>query len=227
VIGPNGSGKTTLLSVLALTLWPTSGTVEVLGARYGRVDTRVLRERIGLASSAVEAVMRPDLTPIDLVMTARHAATEPWWHVYSDDDRGRARHLLEGLGIDGLADHPFGTLSAGERRRTSIARALMPDPELLLLDEPAASLDLGARETLLRDLARLAGEPRPSAIVLVTHHVEEIPVGFSHVLVLRGGEPVAAGAIEDVLIDSVLSQAYQLPIAVTHDDGRVSARLAR
>ncbi len=225
VIGANGSGKTTLLSVLGLTLWPTGGTVDVLRARYGRVDSRELRRRIGLASSSVEAVMRDDLTPIDLVMTARYAATEPWWHVFSDEDRDRARGLLDGLGLGTVADHPFGTLSAGERRRTSIARALMPDPELLLLDEPAASLDLGARETLLHDLTRLAGAVRPAAIVLVTHHVEEIPAGFSKAVVLRAGRVVAAGPIDDVLSDVVLSRAFDLPIAVARHDGRAWARM--
>ena len=227
VIGANGSGKTTLLSVLGLTLWPTEGSVEVLGARYGRVDARILRQRIGLASSAVEGVMRDDLTPVDLVMTARYAATEPWWHVFTDDDRGRARRLLEGLGMGSVADHPFGTLSAGERRRTSIARALMPDPELLLLDEPAASLDLGARETLLDDLAGLAGTQRPSAMVLVTHHVEEIPAGFSNALVLRAGRIVAGGPIEGALTDDVLSRAFDMPIRVGRSDGRSWARMAR
>jgi iron complex transport system ATP-binding protein len=225
VIGANGSGKTTLLSVLGLTLWPTAGTVEVLGARYGRVDSRELRRRIGLASSAVEGVMRDDLTPVDLVMTARHAATEPWWHVFTDEDRSRARSFLDGLGLASVADHPFGTLSAGERRRTSIARALMPDPELLLLDEPAASLDLGARETLLRDLARLAGEARPAAMVLVTHHVEEIPTGFTNALVLRNGRIVSSGPIVEVLTDAVLSQAFDLPIVLTRRDGRAWARM--
>lgn len=227
VIGANGSGKTTLLSVLALTLWPTSGTVDALGARYGRVDSREVRRGIGLASSAIEEVMRDDLTPIDLVMTARFAATEPWWHEFSDDDRARARALLHDLGLAGVAGHPFGTLSTGERRRTSIARALMPDPELLLLDEPAASLDLGARETLLRDLARLAGELRPAAIVLVTHHVEEIPAGFSHALVLRTGAIVASGPIDDVLTGAVLSRGFDLPIALERHDGRAWARMQR
>lgn len=225
VIGANGSGKTTLLSVLGLTLWPTEGSVEVLGARFGRVDSRVLRRRIGLASSAVEGVMRGDLTPVDLVMTARYAATEPWWHEFSDADRARARSLLDGLGLGAVADHPFGTLSAGERRRTSIARALMPDPELLLLDEPAASLDLGARETLLRDLEGLAAAVRPAAIVLVTHHVEEIPAGFTMAVVLRAGRIVAAGPIDDVLTDAVLSRAFDLPIAVARHDGRAWARM--
>jgi len=225
VVGPNGSGKTTLLSVIGLELWPTTGVVEVLGARYGRIDSRDLRKRIGTAGSAVEGSFRQDLTPITLVMTARNAATEPWWHVYTEEDRQRATELLEGLGMGRVADHQFGTLSAGERRRTSIARALMPDPDLLLLDEPAASLDLGARETLVGDLAGLAGRPRPVAIVLVSHHVEEIPPGFTHGLVLRDGTMVAAGPIADVLRDDVLSRAYDLPIRIERRDGRSWARM--
>jgi iron complex transport system ATP-binding protein len=224
VLGPNGSGKTTLLSTIGLELWPTAGTVEVLGARYGRIDSRELRRRIGTASSAVEAMLRPDLTPVTLVMTSRHAATEPWWHVYTDDDRARARGLLDGLGLARVADHPYATLSAGERRRTSIARALMPDPELLLLDEPGASLDLGARESLIDDLTSLAAAPRPAAIVLVSHHVEEIPPGFSHALVLADGLPVAAGPLDAVLTDDVLTSAYDMPIAVVWRDGRAWAR---
>ena len=226
VLGPNGSGKTTLMSVIGLSLWPTAGTVDVLGARYGRVDSRELRRRIGSAGSAVEGVLRDDLTPVDLVMTARHAATEPWWHVFSDDDRARARGLLRDLGLAGVADHPYGTLSAGERRRTSIARALMPDPDLLLLDEPAASLDLGARETLMHDLAILAGCARPAAIVLVSHHVEEIPVGFTHGLILADGAIVAAGPLDTVLTDAVLTRAFGMPILVQRIDGRAWARMA-
>jgi iron complex transport system ATP-binding protein len=227
VLGPNGSGKTTLLSTIGLELWPTAGSVEVLGARYGRVDSRELRRRIGTASSAVEAVLRPDLTPLTLVMTARHAATEPWWHVYTDDDRARARGLLEGLGLAGVVGQPYGTLSAGERRRASIARALMPDPDLLLLDEPGASLDLGARETLIDDLTSLAAAARPEAIVLVSHHVEEIPPGFRHALVLASGVAVAAGPIETVLSDDVLTRAYGMPITVEWRDGRAWARKTR
>jgi len=225
VLGPNGSGKTTLLSVVGLELWPTAGNVDVLGARYGRVDSREHRKRIGTAGSAVEASLRGDLTPVTLVMTARHAATEPWWHVYGEDDRTRARGLLERLGVGRVADHPFGTLSAGERRRTSIARALMPDPDLLLLDEPAASLDLGARETLIADLAVLAGESRPAAIVLVSHHVEEIPRGFSHALILTDGRVVAAGRVDEVLRDDVFSEAFGLPIVIERRDGRAWARM--
>jgi iron complex transport system ATP-binding protein len=225
VLGPNGSGKTTLLSAIGLELWPTAGTVDVLGARYGRIDSREHRRRIGSAGSAIEATLRPDLTPVTIVMTARHAATEPWWHVYTDDDTARARALLERLGLERVADHPYATLSAGERRRTSIARALMPDPELLLLDEPAASLDLGARETLIAYLADLAAGSRPSAIVLVSHHVEEIPRGFSHALVMADGAAVAAGPLADVITTDVLSRAFGLPIEVDRRDGRAWARM--
>jgi iron complex transport system ATP-binding protein len=225
VLGPNGSGKTTLLSCIGLELWPTSGTVTILGQRYGKVDSRELRRRIGSAGSAIEDGLRPDLTPTTLVMTARHAATEPWWHVYTHTDRERARGLLDELGLGGVADHAFGTLSAGERRRTSIARALMPDPDLLLLDEPAASLDLGARETLLADLATLAAADRPRAIILVSHHVEEIPPGFTHGLVLGDGNIIEAGSLDDVLRDAVLSRAFGLPIRVERRDGRAWARM--
>ena len=200
VLGPNGSGKTTLCPIVGLDLWPTAGTVEVLGERYGRVDARELRRRIGSPGAPSRASLRagPDARST-LVMTARHAATEPWWHVYTDDDRARARGAARRARLGRVADQPFGTLSAGERRRTSIARALMPDPDLLLLDEPAASLDLGARETLIARPGRLAAAPRPSAIVLVSHHVEEIPPGFTHALVLADGAVVAAGPIDEVL----------------------------
>lgn len=227
VLGANGSGKSTLLSVVDMSLWPTTGRVEVLGERYGRIDVRDHRRRIGLAGSAVEGSFRDDLPPTDLIMTARHAATEPWWHDYTDADRERARELAIRFGLGEVMGHPYGTLSAGERRRTSIARAMMPDPELLLLDEPTTSLDLGARETLLRDLTALAEAPEPAAIVLVTHHVEEIPAGFGHALVLRHGSIVAGGPMADVLTDDVLSVAYDLPILVERRGGRATARLRR
>ncbi|MGK2849724.1 MAG: ABC transporter ATP-binding protein [Candidatus Limnocylindrales bacterium] len=224
VLGRNGSGKTTLVSVASMNLWPTAGTVEILGERYGRTDARELRRRIGVAGSAVEDAMRPDLTPLDLIMTARHGAFEPWWHVYSEADRARATALGERLGLGAHLHQPFSTLSAGERRRTSIARALMPDPEILILDEPTASLDLAARETLLHDLQALAGESRPAAIILVSHHLEEIPPGFGHVLVLTEGRIAAAGPIDDVLRDDVLSDAFGLPLVVEARDGRWTAR---
>jgi iron complex transport system ATP-binding protein len=224
ILGPNGSGKTTLLQVVSLYLWPTSGTVDVLGARFGRIDARELRRRIGYAGSALEAEMDLALTPSQLVLSARHAALAPWWHVYEDADRERAAALIERMGISEVADHPFRTLSSGERRRVSIARTLMTDPDLLLLDEPAAGLDLRARETLIRDLTGLAAEPRPESIVLVSHHVEEIPPGFGHALVLAEGRAIAAGPIDGVVRDDVLGRAYAMPITVERRDGRFWAR---
>ena len=224
ILGPNGSGKTTLLQVVSLYLWPTSGSVDVLGERFGRVDAREHRRRIGYAGSALEGEMDASLSAFQLVLSARHAALGPWWHVYDDADRQRATTLIERFGIAHVADHPFRTLSSGERRRVSIARTLMADPDLLLLDEPAAGLDLGARETLIRDLTHLAADPRPASIVLVSHHVEEIPPGFGHALVLSDGRAVAAGPIESVVTDDVLGRAYRMPIAVERRDGRFWAR---
>jgi iron complex transport system ATP-binding protein len=227
VLGPNGSGKTTLLSVASMNLWPTSGTVDLLGERYGRTDARELRRRVGFAGSAIEAAMRPDLTPATLIMTARHGAFEPWWHLYSDADRDRARELGRRMGLADRLDQDFGTLSAGERRRTSIARALMPDPDVLILDEPMASLDVAGRESLLADLASLALEPRLRAIVLVSHHLEEIPPGFGHALVLREGRALAAGPGPSVLCDEVLSEAFGMRLTVEGQDGRWTARMRR
>ena len=227
ILGPNGSGKTTLLSVASMNLWPITGTVDVLGERYGRTDARELRRRVGFAGSAIEAAMRPDLTPTTLIMTARHGAFEPWWHVYEDADRDRATELGERLGLGGHLDQAFGTLSAGERRRTSIARALMPDPDVLVLDEPMASLDLAARERLLADLEALAHESRPRVLILVSHHLEEIPRGFGHALVLAEGRALAAGPIESVLSDQVLGAAFGLPLTVERTDGRWTARMRR
>ena len=181
--------------------------------------------RVGLASSALEATLRGDLTPHTLIMTARYGATEPWWHVYEDADHERALALATRIGLGERAEQTFETLSAGERRRVSIARALMPDPDVLLLDEPAANLDLAARERLLADLARLASDERPRAMILVTHHLEEIPPGFGHALVLAEGHIVAAGPIGEVLRDEVLEAAFGLPLTVGHEDDRWTARL--
>jgi len=159
-------------------------------------------------------------------MTARHAALAPWWHQFTAADRDRAARLLDEIGAGAVADHEFGTLSTGERRRVQIARALMPDPDLLILDEPGASLDLGARETLVRDLGRLAARPSPRGIVLVTHHVEEIPPGFGHALVLAAGRAIAAGPIGASLTAPSLAEAFGLPIGLARTDGRFRAWLA-
>jgi iron complex transport system ATP-binding protein len=225
VIGPNGSGKTTLAQIASTYLWPTTGAVEVLGETIGRVDARELRRRIGYAGAGLETQFDPALSALDIVVTARHAALGPWWHNFSAADRARAREMLAEIGAGGLADRPFGLLSTGERRRVQIARALMPDPDLLILDEPGSSLDLGARETLVRDLASLAARPKPTAIVLVTHHLEEIPGGFDRALVLGAGRAIGAGPIRRVLTGPILSEAFGLPIEVSHRRGRFSAQL--
>jgi len=224
VFGPNGSGKTTLLQVASTYLWPSIGAVSVLGEPIGAVDTRTLRELIGYAGAALERAISDDVTAIDVAMTARHAALAPWWHRYTDEDRRRAAGLLDRMGVGALADHSFGTLSTGERRRVQIARALMPRPRLLLLDEPGAGLDLGARESLVEDLAALAGDPQLAAIVLVSHHVEEIPTGFGHALVLGGGAAVAAGPIASALASGPLTAAFGRPLVIERSDGRFSAR---
>jgi len=225
IVGPNGAGKTTLIQVVSTYLWPTTGTVEVLGGVIGHVDSRDLRRRIGYAGSGLEKQIPDNLSAHDVVLTARHAALGPWWHTYDEADRRRASRLLERLGVAELADRTFDLLSAGERRRVQIARALMPRPELLLLDEPSASLDLGARETLVRDLDALAADDELAAIILVTHHVEEVPPSFGHALVLGGGQAVASGRVEGALDGPGLSRAFGLPIRVDRIDGRTWARL--
>jgi iron complex transport system ATP-binding protein len=225
VIGPNGSGKTTLVQVASTHLWPTTGAVEILGATIGRVDARELRQRIGYASAIQEPAFDPALTARDVVVTARYGALAPWWHVFDDRDRARAEALLEQLGVSALSDRPVGLLSTGERRRVQIARALMPDPDLLILDEPAAGLDVGARETLVRDLGRLAARPMPAAIVLVTHHVEEIPSGFGHALVLGAGRVAAAGSIDEVLGGPAPAAAFGVPLRIGREAGRYRAWL--
>ncbi len=224
VVGPNGAGKTTLLAIAATTLWPTSGTVGVLGAELGRVDARSLRPRIGVASAGLGERLGRSISSLDVVVTGMTGALAPWWDHFTDVDLARARSLLMELGVGDLAAREFGTLSTGERQRVLLARTLMPDPELVLVDEPAAGLDLRAREELVDALALLASAARPGGIVLVTHHLEEIPPGFGHALVLAGGRIVAAGPIADVLTDAVLGAAYGLPLRVESRGGRWTAR---
>jgi iron complex transport system ATP-binding protein len=223
VVGPNGSGKTTILRVASTYLWPSRGAVSVLGERIGRTDARELRRRIGYASAALAAEIDPGLPALDVVLTARHAALAPWWATFDDSDRDRAVAALARLGLAGFEARSFGSISSGEATRVLIARTLMTEPDLLLLDEPAAGLDLGAREDLLARLTELAAGPTP-AIVLVTHHLEEIPAGFDRALVLVAGRIVASGPIEAVLSGPVLSSAYGLTLAVDHRAGRFSAR---
>ena len=224
VVGPNGAGKTTLASIAATYLWPTSGTVEVLGERIGRVDARELRRRIGYVSASLGELVDERLAAVDIVMSARDAALAPWWGEFDDGDRRAARTCLERMGVGDLAERTVGTLSSGERQRVLIARTLMTEPDLLVLDEPAAGLDLGARETLVERLAALAADRSPAAIVLITHHLEEIPPGFGHALVLAGGSVVASGSIEAALTAASLSRAYRMALTLERSGGRYTAR---
>jgi len=226
VLGPNGAGKTTLLQLAAAQMHPSSGTAEVLGERLGAVDVFELRPRIGLTSAALAARVPNNETVLDIVVSAGYAVVGRWREEYDVLDTGRARHLLYQLGVQALADRRFGTLSEGERKRVQIARALMTDPELLLLDEPAAGLDLAGREQLVGRLATLAADPDAPTMVLVTHHVEEIPPGVTHGLLLRNGLVVAAGLIDDVLTPDLLSVTFGMPLALDRNGRRYAARAA-
>ncbi|HEU4363815.1 MAG TPA: ABC transporter ATP-binding protein [Mycobacterium sp.] len=227
IVGPNGAGKTSLLRIAAATEHPSAGTAYVLGERLGRVDTAELRARVGLSSSALAQRIPGAETVRDLVVSAGYAVLGRWRERYDDVDYQRAVDMLESLGAEHLADRNYGTLSEGERKRVLIARALMTDPELLLLDEPAAGLDLGGREELVARLADLAADPDAPAMVLVTHHVEEIPPGFSHCLLLAEGRAVAAGLLHDVLTAENLSAAFGQSINLDVIDGRYFARRTR
>src|SRR5690606_37406006 len=198
VVGPNGAGKTTLLQIAAALMHPTVGKAEILEEELGRTDVFELRPRIGLASSSIADKVPAGEQVIDLVLTASYAILGRWREEYDSTDVSRAVALLEALGCGDLLRRTFGTLSEGERKRVQIARALMPDPELLLLDEPAAGLDLGAREQLVARLSALADDPAAPTMAMVTHHVEEVPEGFTHALLLRGGGVVAQGKVDEV-----------------------------
>jgi iron complex transport system ATP-binding protein len=224
ILGPNGAGKTTLLQLAGALLHPTSGRVEVLGERLGAVDVFDLRPRIGLASAALAEKIPAEEQVRDVVVTAAWAVTGRWREQYDGTDVARADAVLAMVGAETLATRLFGTLSEGERKRVQIARALMTDPELLLLDEPAAGLDLGAREDLVTRLAAIAADRWAPAQVLVTHHVEEIPSDFTHVLLLREGRAVTAGPIGEVLTGRNLSEAFGTRLRAGHIRGRYWAR---
>lgn len=226
VLGPNGSGKTTLLQLASGYLHPTRGTVDILGRRLGRVDVRRLRERIGLVSASVSKMLVPTLTGLDVVVTARHGALEPWWHTYDDETRAQARELLVTAGFGHVVDRPYGVMSEGERQQVLLARSLMAEPDLLLLDEPAAGLDVGGRERLLARLTALAADPTAPPTVMVTHHVEEIPVGFTDVLLLRDGAVVTAGPLATNLTSGAVSETFGMALVLTERDGRWACRAA-
>ena len=224
VLGPNGAGKTTLLSLAAARLHPSAGTVEVLGERIGRTDVTELRTRVGLATAALADQLPADERVRDVVVTAAWSVIGRFRERYDALDEARAAALLRQFGVAHLADRRYGTLSEGERKRVQIARALMTDPELLLLDEPAAGLDLGGREELVGRLGELAGDPDAPALVLVTHHVEEIPPGFTHALLLRDGVAMAQGPLAETVTGEHLSKTFGLPLAVARVGDRFTAR---
>lgn len=227
VIGPNGAGKTTLLQLLAAQMYPSEGVVGLLGEVIGTVDVFELRPRIGLTSSAL-AHRIPDSESVrDLVVSAAYGVVGRWRELYDQSDLDRADQLLRSLRVDQLAERTFGTLSEGERKRVQIARALMTDPELLLLDEPAGGLDLAGREALVATLSGICRDPYSPATVLVTHHVEEIPDGITHALLLDQGRVVAAGPIEQTLTSANLTATFGMPLEVGHANGRWNAWGAR
>lgn len=227
VLGPNGAGKTSLLRIASTYESLTSGSATVLSERIGTVDVRDLRRRIALVSAYLEEVIAPRIRALDVVALGPSARLRHWHEEYDPDDVAAARGLLEQFGCAGLEEAPFRTLSEGERQRVQLARAMMTDPELLLLDEPSAGLDLVGRELLLATLTSLARRERPAGIVLVTHHPEEVPPGFTHALLIRDGRVVASGPIDDTMASGPVSECFAAPLVVERrDDERFSVRLA-
>ncbi|MBU6348429.1 MAG: ATP-binding cassette domain-containing protein, partial [Actinomycetales bacterium] len=224
VMGPNGAGKTTLMQICSGYLHPTSGRAVILDTELGHTDVRELRTRIGISSAAVSSLMPPTETVLDTVLTAAHGVVGRWREQYEDLDVARAHAMLRAWGLELFASRLIGTLSEGERKRVQIARALMADPELLLLDEPAAGLDVAGREDLIARLSRLAADPMAPAIVLVTHHVEEIPPNFTDALLLANGRVSAVGPVHEVISSGPMSAAFGAPLDVEFGDDRWYAR---
>jgi iron complex transport system ATP-binding protein len=224
VLGANGSGKTTLLRIASMYEHPSTGTVRVLGEQLGRTDVRQLRRRVGYASAALAAQLRQELTARDVVMTAKHAALEPWWHRYDEVDRDRAQECLSRMGVGQYAERTLGTLSSGEQQRVFLARTLMNAPGVILLDEPSARLDLRGREELVAALDGIAADEDAPPLVLVTHHVDEVPSGITHALLLKAGRVIAQGAIESTLTAESLSECFDMPLHLERrSGGRFSA----
>lgn len=227
ILGPNGAGKTSLLKIASALEYPSTGSAVILGEQLGRTEVTELRSRVGLSSVAVSGRIPGDEVALDLVVSAGYSVLGRWREKYEQADLDRAADTLEAIGGEHLADRTWGTLSEGERKRVLIARAMMTDPELLLLDEPSAGLDLGGREDLVARLGDMAMDPDAPATVLVTHHVEEIPPGFTHAMLLAEGGVTASGLIEDVITSENLSSAFAQAIVVDEIDGRFFARRAR
>lgn len=225
ILGANGSGKTSLMRIAALYLHPSAGEVIVTGERLGDTDVRSLRRRVAYMSAAFATEIRPQLRAIEVVMTAKHAALEPWWHTYDDADRMRAIACLEQLGVSHLAEREVATLSSGEQQRVFLARTRMNEPAVVLLDEPSGRLDLGGREQLVRAIDETIALDPALAGAIVTHHVDEIPTRATHLLALKRGRVIARGSIDTTLTNDTLSETFEFPLRVERrDDGRFSAR---
>ena len=220
VLGRNGSGKSSLVKIGSMYLHPSEGVVRLLGHELGRTDVRALRRRVGLASTGMADMLRADLTALDVVMTAKNAALEPWWHTYDEADRVRALDCLTRMGVERFAERSFVSMSTGERQRVLLARTLMPEPGIVFLDEPTAGLDLAGREDLVAALGDLAADAKTPATVLVTHHVEEIPHGFTHLLLIAEGGVQRAGTIDEVLSADELSRCFGASLELEHRHGR-------
>jgi len=223
MLGPNGSGKTTLAQIASLRLHPTTGTVRVLGTELGKADIRPMLSRVGYAAARLADQLRPELPVSDVVMTALHGALEPWWHRYDASDRKQATASLEHVGVGHLSAQSFGSLSSGERQRVLIARAMMTNPEMLILDEPTAALDLGGREEFVATLDRLSADGSQLPIVLITHHVDEIPSSFTHGLLIADGEIRVKGQLDEVLTSANLSETFGLKLNLERRSGRWAA----
>ncbi len=220
IMGPNGAGKTTLMQICSGYMHPTSGVAEVLGETLGKTNVRELRTRIGISSAAIAALLPPEETVFDAVLTAAHGVNGRWREVYEAVDRDRASDMVDNWGLHKLVDRRVGTLSEGERKRVQIARALMADPELLILDEPAAGLDVAGREDLVGRLGLLAEDPMSPSLILVTHHVEEIPSNFTNALLLSNGAVSSNGPVLDVISSEPMSEAFGVRLTVERADDR-------
>jgi len=224
ILGPNGCGKTSLIRIASLFEHPSSGNVSVLGNTLGNSDIRKIRHLVGFTGHGISQLLRPDLETEAVVMTAKYGALEPWWNTYTNEDRSKANAHLEAVGVRQLAKQKFGNLSSGEKQRVLLARSLMSDPELLLLDEPASGLDLPGREELINSLSALASDSLAPPIVMVTHHVEEIPSGFSHILFMKNGSSMTSGSITETLNADNLSNCFDINLEIRNLNGRWSAQ---
>lgn len=220
VLGANGSGKTTLARMASLRLHPSAGRLRVLGNELGLIDIRPLLPLVGYTAAALADQLRPDIAVRDVVMTAKNGALEPWWHKYDEADHEKALQSLERVGVGSLSGQRFGSCSSGEKQRVLIARALMTGPELLIMDEPTAALDLGGREDFVAALDAIAATPDASPMVLITHHVDEIPASFTHVLLMANGKELLAGPIEETLTAANLSSAFGVELMLERRNGR-------